>query len=165
MPRRLAQALLASALLVSAAALACSSCVRDIVSAEEWDRQSWDWAAHVFVVTVTAATIAEPIQDGASNKVFYAFRIEETLKGEAKPLLKLYTQRPVDGWNSELETVSCPETVIAPGDRLLVFSDDGLSDIYVARCSATRLIESIADRSLTTEGRATLTRIRAWSKE
>lgn len=163
--RRLTATLFGLAVLVSSAALACSNCVRDIVSAEEWDRRSWDWAEHVFVVTVTAATISEPIQVGASNKVFYTFRIEETLKGEAKPLLALFTQRPVDGWNSDLGTVSCPDVVIAPGDRLLVFSDDGVSDIYIARCSATRLIESIIDHEASKDGKATMARIRAWSKE
>ncbi len=154
--------LIVLALVLSPVAFACSACVRDIISEEEFDQRSWDNATHVFVAIVTKAEINQPIAPNGYNRVDYQYAVEEVLKGEGRTDLAVYTDRSIEQWNSEIVLIGCGDIALSPGDRLLIFAEDE-PEVYIGRCSATRVIESIIqgpDPSI----ESTLRRIRAWAR-
>lgn len=150
-------------LILSPVALACSSCLRDLIPVAEFDQRSWDEADHVFVAIVTRAEIQSPLQPNSSNEIRYSYRIEELLKGKRKTRLNVYTSRSVEAWDTDVQLVGCGDIVIVPGDRLLIFSD-GKSDVYIGRCSASRVIQSILDGRKTSSS-GTIQRLRAWAMQ
>jgi hypothetical protein len=145
-------------MLATPIALACSHCIKDILSPAEFDRRSWDSAERVFVGIVTAASSSRI--DEFTLEIDYRVDVEEVLKGPAGDFdQRVYTSRSVSEWETGLEQITCGETLINVGDRLLVFS--ALREISVGRCSSTRVIEGQAAASPDAV-RDTLARIRRW---
>jgi len=56
--------------------------------------------------------------------------------------LKSYPDHSIEAWDSDVHMDDCDDTVIVPGDLLLIFSDSN-TGVYIGRCSASRVIESI----------------------
>ena len=150
-------ALLIAASCAAPFALACSACIKDILSGAEFDRRSWDDSANVVVGIVVASRLVEGL-----NQIEYSLRVEETIKGSSSGLMRVFSSRVIDDWRSELQEISCGGVSISAGDRLLVFSGpDGTAEI--GRCSSSRVIEGATAPSAT-EVKETLDRLREWAK-
>jgi hypothetical protein len=152
-------AILASVFLMATPiALACGHCVRDILSPAEFDRRSWESSERVFVGIVTAASSARINE--FTLEIDYRLEVEEVLKGRADRFdQRIYTSRSVPEWETGVREITCGETLINVGDRLLVFSDSHA--ISVGRCSGTRVIEGQAAASPDSV-RDMLARVRRW---
>jgi hypothetical protein len=138
-------------------ALACSACVKDIMSKEDFDRRSWESASHVFVGFVERAHLQR--RERAPSDISYELRAEETFKGDPDQVKRVYSSRMVREWG-EPEEVACGDVAVAAGDRVLVFADSE-GNASLGRCSATRVIEGV-DASSRDDVQATLARLREW---
>lgn len=140
-------------------AWACSACLKDIQSPEEFDRRVWEQAAHVFVGLVLKAELQ--YQANTESEVIYEVRPEEVFKGDPAAVKRVFSQRHIDSWDSELKTISCGYISVAPGDRLLVVAGpDGRAAL--GHCSGSRVIEG-AEAPADHEVKATLNRFRRWA--
>ncbi len=148
--------------LVVPSAWACGHCPREIFSPEEVDRAAWDASDRVFVGIVAAATSA---RTGTHTlEIDYQLNVEEVFKGTATDFdVRIYTIRPVSDWQSGMEEITCDNTRISIGDRLLVFSTSN-DPVRIGACSNTRVIEgqSAPPRD---EVQESLARLRRWRDE
>jgi hypothetical protein len=140
-------------------AWACGHCAKDILSAAEFDRRAWENSDNVLVAIVTAAESSR--MNEYTLEIDYRIDVEEVLKGVVDGFdQRLFTTRSISDWKTGIEQITCGDTLINVGDRLLVFAD--ASDaIPIGRCSSTRVIEGIAAASAD-EVRETLSRVRRW---
>ena len=146
-------------LVASPFAWACSHCIKDIMSPAEFDRRAWESSNLVFVGVVVATTSSRI--DEFTLEIDYRLDVEEVFKGIADHFdQRIYTSRSVPEWESGLEQITCSETIISTGDRLLVFSDSE-SAIPVGSCSGTRVIEGQAAPPRA-EVQETLARVERW---
>jgi len=158
---RLASPFIAFVILVVGAPLAwaCSACVKDIMSKEDFDRRSWESASDVFVGFVESAHMQR--REHAPAEISYELRAEETFKGDPDQVKRVYSSRMVREWG-EPEYFACGDVSVAAGDRVLVFADSE-GNASLGRCSATRVIEGV-DASSRDDVQATLARLREWRK-
>ena len=158
----LAIALVMGFLVATPIAWACSHCIKDILSPAEFDRRAWEASNLVFVGVVVATTSSR--LDEFSLEIDYRLDVEEVLKGTADGFdQRIYTRRSVPEWQIGVAEITCGETLVNTGDRLLVFSDSERA-IQVGRCSSTRVIEGQAAPSRA-EVQETLARARRWRDE
>jgi hypothetical protein len=144
-----------AAYLLSSAAIACSACLRDILSPEEFDRRGWDSSAHVFVGLVVRSELVR-----GENEILYAVDPEEVFKGDPTAVNRISSRRHIDEWGG-LQAVSCGDAVVSAGDRVLIFaSADGRSNL--GRCSESRVIER-ASGPISRDDLSTLERLRDWA--
>lgn len=138
--------------------LACSACIRDIMSPEEFDKRSWDSAEHVFLGLVTKSELV--FITGSLPEVVYQVTVEETFKGNPNSVTKVYSRRIVNDWKAGIEEVGCGDITIGSGDRVLLFSRPD-STAYIGTCSSSRVIEGV-DAEDESDVRSTLGRLRQW---
>lgn len=140
-------------------ALACSACIKSIMSAAQYDEQSWQSSEHVFLGLVTSAELV--LRAGAGPEIVYKVEPEEVFKGSPASITKVYSTRIINGWNVALEEVGCGSITIGAGDRVLLFSRPD-STAFIGTCSASRVIEGVdADAGVD----ATLGRLRQWQSD
>lgn len=145
------------AYLLCSAAIACSACIKDIFSPEEFDRRSWDSSEHVFVGLVVRT---ELVRD--TNEIRYTIDPEEIFKGDPSLVSQVSGRRNIDEWNG-LQTVSCGDLIVSAGDRVLVFaSAEGRANLGI--CSASRRVER-SSSPLSRQVESTLARLRDWAVE
>jgi hypothetical protein len=137
---------------------ACSACVKDILSAEEFDRSSWDHFENVYVGLVTRAELSFP--DHTMPRITYSVVTEEIFKGDPDTTGDIRSQRIVNRWNSRIEVIACGDVEVFVGDRLLIFSNPGES-VYIGRCSASRIVDRM-NSTVRRESADTLQRLRTW---
>ncbi len=137
-------------------ALACSACIKDILSEVEFDRRSWAESSDIFVGLVVASQLVEGL-----DEIEYDLRVEETIKGSSRAVTRVFSSRVIDDWRSELEEISCGGVSISVGDRLLVFSGRG-GTAQIGTCSSSRVIEGAMAPSRA-EVKETLDRLRQWA--
>lgn len=147
------------ALFIVPIAAACSYCVKDILSPEEFDRRSWEAADNVYVGLVVATELSFP--DERIPRVYYSIRTDEVLKGNANSAGAVYSERTIQTWESDLQEIGCGDITIVTGDRLLIFSNQD-ETVYIARCSASRLVYGTGT-GMDEQSAATLERLRLWS--
>jgi hypothetical protein len=152
-------AIVAFGMMVSVA-IACSNCIKAVMTDYEFDRTAWEQSKHVFIATVVASRLIGPNQ--GRNDIEYTLKANEVLKGDAKAVTRIYGSKELQDWNSEIGAVSCGETPVVVGDRVLVFSGSG-GRVSVGPCSASRVVEgaSVANSEAV---RGTIQRLRVWQK-
>jgi hypothetical protein len=144
--------------LIAPVAWACSACIRDI-DPEEFDRRSWEAAPAVFIGRVTKAE--EHLVGEENSEIVYDVLPEEVLKGRPEDVKRIFSRRPVNAWNSNLQMITCGSIAIAPGDRLLVVADSS-SIAVLGGCTSSRVVEG-RDAAPPAQVDATLKRLRKWS--
>jgi hypothetical protein len=157
--RTVGTAMVAFGMMVSVA-LACSNCIKAVMTDYEFDRMAWEQSKHVFIATVVASRLIGPNQ--GRNDIEYTLKANEVLKGEGKAVTRIYGSKEIQDWSSELGLVSCGETSLAVGDRVLVFSGSG-GRVGIGLCSASRVVEG-ASVTNSEAVRRTIERLREWRK-
>lgn len=140
-------------------AAACSYCIKDILSPEEFDRRSWEAADNVYVGLVVATELSFP--ESRIPRIYYSIRTDELLKGDPTTTSAIFSERTINSWNSDLQEIGCGDISIVTGDRLLIFSNQD-ETAYIARCSASRLVNGTG-YGIDESSAATLERLRSWS--
>lgn len=143
--------------LLCSGALACSHCIKDILSEVEFDRRGWDYSEHVFVGLVTLSELVP-----GTSEIRYAVEPEEILKGNPDAVARIYSSRLIREWNG-LKVIACGDLIVSVGDRVIVFaSSEGEASLGL--CSSSRVIEGAA-APIAAEVERTLDRLRQWSEE
>jgi hypothetical protein len=138
--------------------LACSACIKDILSPEGFDRRSWINSKHVFTGRVISVTQVR--ESNGHTELQYKLDVIETFKGDPDSVAKISSYWDGLSTESEMRPITCGELTIERGDHLLVFSNsDG--EVYLGTCSASRVIRGLNAISRE-ERRDTIGRLRKW---
>jgi hypothetical protein len=149
---------LASLVVIVPVAWACSACGRDVIDPAEYDKQAWDGSSVVYVGRVTRAEARD--RGNSSFEITYSVEPEEVFKGQPSSVKRVYSERPVNGWQSRMQIVDGGSVSVAPGDRLLIFGTPE-GEALLGLCSASQVIEG---RGVSQPERiaGSLKRLRSW---
>lgn len=151
-------------LMAPIAAFACGVCIKDTASEAEFDRWAWEGSADVFVVLVTGSELGPMLESTNSREVTYSIELEELIRGEYRPSLRVTSMKKVGPWTREYMEIGCgPELIISAGDRLLIFTN-GTSEVYISRCEFSKLVQPYSSMD-DNESIRSIDRLRRWAEE